>query len=352
MTIETWIADFNKCLDAWDGKYIITSPDIDGILSACLLADKFGAKLAGVYTTRYLILFDGCGAREAKSALWLDHDVSEEGIQCMGQHLVDHSELDKLPKRGKNSFNPNNYFRQTWKKSFKGAKMKDGQRDKYPYATIHFLMAGMGVPSPSRNSIHFHLLAHADGSWGTCVDYNLNTMTWKNTMFGETQEVVNVLNDGYVNDRENFLGHSKVIQDLLSLGVEKRSSRSNDSSLIPKEWRILQGNQSIPYKKNKSPQEWLTKFNRVLEYVSRNTNWNIQSPKVVSEMHRGLVLAVTNRGEIEDGDFDQFMFDEEIFSHAITSSGTMRFTKHISIDTQIKSKRKLNIKRSLYDYDN
>ena len=171
-------------------------------------------------------------------------------------------------------------------------------------------------------------------------------------MFGETQEVENVLNDGYVNDRENFLGHSKVIQDLLSLGVEKRSSRSNDSSLIPKEWRILQGNQSIPYKKNKCPQEWLTKFNRVLEYVSRNTNWNIQSPKAVSEMHRGLVLAVTNRGEIEDGDFDQFMFDEEIFSHAITSSGTMRFTKHISIDTQIKSKRKLNIKRSLYDYDN
>ena len=163
MSHDEWIADFNKCLDAWDGKYIITSPDVDGILSACLLADKYGAKLAGIYTTRYLILFDGYGAKEAKNALWLDHDISEEGVQCMGQHLVDHSELDTLSKRGENSFNPNNYYGQTWKKSFHGSGMKVGKRDKYPYATIHFLMAGMGIGCPPKYSKHFHLLAHADG---------------------------------------------------------------------------------------------------------------------------------------------------------------------------------------------
>ena len=43
-------------------------------------------------------------------------------------------------------------------------------------------------------------------------------------------------------------------------------------------------------------------------------------------MHRGLVLEVSNRGEIKDGGFDQFMYDEDIFSHAITGAGTMRFT--------------------------
>ncbi len=69
MSANDWIGDFNKCLAAWDGKYIITSPDIDGILSACLLGSKFGAKLAGVYTTRYLILFDNATADDAKNAL-------------------------------------------------------------------------------------------------------------------------------------------------------------------------------------------------------------------------------------------------------------------------------------------
>ena len=345
MGIENWIADFNKCLDAWDGKYIITSPDIDGILSACLLADKFGAKLAGVYTTRYLILFDSCGAREAKNALWLDHDVSEEGIQCMGQHLVDHSELDLLPKRGKNSFNPNNYFRQTWKTSFRGSKIKAGERDKYPYATIHFLMAGMGIPSPPKYTKHFHLLAHADGSWGTCVDYKVNTMTWKETMFGNSQQLVNILNNDYVIEDRNFVGHSEIVQELISLGIIKRGSRSSTSSLIPSNWQDLQGKQSISYRKNQPPEKWLSKFNGILSYVSRNTSWNIESPKAVTEMHRGLVLELSNRGEIKDGEFDQFMFDEDIFSHAITGAGTMRFTKRLSVSKNIVSQEQIPVPR-------
>ena len=349
MTIESWIANFNKCLDAWDGKYIITSPDIDGILSACLLADKFGAKLAGVYTTRYLILFDGYGAKEAKNALWLDHDVSEEGIQCMGQHLVDHSELDLLPKRGKNSFNPNNYFRQTWKKSFKGSKMKEGKRDKYPYATVHFLMAGLGIECPPLYSKHMHLLAHADGSWATCVDYKVNTLTWKDTMFGDTQGLVNVLNSDYVLDDRNLLGHSSVVDELISLGVAKRSSRSGSSSLIPLNWQDLQGKQSISYRKNQPPQQWLSKFNGVLSYVSKNTSWIINLPKAVTEMHRGVVLELSNQGEIMDGEFDQFMYDEGIFSHAITGAGTMRFTKKLTINETIESYSTISIEKTLYD---
>ena len=50
-------------------------------------------------------------------------------------------------------------------------------------------------------------------------------------------------------------------------------------------------------------------------------------PKKVTSMDRGLVLELSNRGELKDGNFDQFMYDENIFSHAITGAGTMRFTK-------------------------
>jgi len=48
-------------------------------------------------------------------------------------------------------------------------------------------------------------------------------------------------------------------------------------------------------------------------------------------MDRGLVLELSNRGELKDGNFDQFMHDENIFSHAITGAGTMRFTKGLRI---------------------
>ena len=65
-------------------------------------------------------------------------------------------------------------------------------------------------------------------------------------------------------------------------------------------------------------------------------------------MHRGLVLEVSNRGDISDGEFDQFMFDEDIFSHAITGAGTMRFTKRISITDTIDSYEEIYKHNSLF----
>jgi len=343
MVDEDWIPQFNLALDAWDKKYIITSPDVDGILSACLLGNKYGAKLAGIYTTRYLILFDDATAADAKNALWLDHDISEDGIQCMGQHLVDHSELDTLPKRGKNSFNPNNHFRQTWKKSFLGSNMKVGKRDKYPYATIHFLMAGIGIADPEKYTKHFHLLAHADGSWATCVDYKENTRVWKDLMFDSSRRLVQILNDNYVHEQRNLDGHSEMVEELIQLGVAKRGSRSGTSSLIPQDWQNLQGKQSISYRKNSDPQEWLVKFNGVMQYVISTTNWKLQLPQFVSSMYRGLVLELSNRGEMKDGEFDQFMYDEGIFSHAITGAQTLRFTKRLSITDEINSHEEISV---------
>ena len=223
--------------------------------------------------------------------------------------------------------------------------MKVGKRDKYPYATIHFLMAGMEVPDPEKYTKHFHLLAHADGSWATCVDYKVNTNTWKELMFDSSRTLVQILNDNYVQDLRNLNGHSQMVEELIQLGVAKRSSRSGSSSLIPEDWRNLQGKQSISYRKNSDPQEWLMKFNGVMQYVSSATNWKLQLPQFVSEMHRGLVLELSNRGEIKDGEFDQFMYDEKIFSHAITGAGTMRFTKRLSISDKINSHEEIYISR-------
>lgn len=331
-----WVKDFRKSLDHWDEEYIVTSPDIDGILSACLLGEKYGAKLAGIYTTRYLILFDNVSATNIKNALWLDHDISHDGIQCMGQHLVDHSELDNLSKREKSSFNPNNYFKQTWKDSFHGSSMKKGKRDKYPYATIHFLMYGLGIKDPDMYTNHFHLLSHADGSWATCIDYEENTRVWWHEMFPSTG-LIQILNSGYTDDHRNLSGHRQMVNDLVDLGIAKRGSRTSPSSLIPTDWKELQGKQSISYRKNLDPQVWLTKFNGILRYVISETDWNINIPQFVTSMYRGLVLEISNRGDIKDGDFDQFLFDEDIFSHAITGAGTMRFTKKITISDAVDS---------------
>ena len=78
--------------------------------------------------------------------------------------------------------------------------------------------------------------------------------------------------------------------------------------------------------------------------VSCETKWRISLPKAISEIHKGLVLQLANSNEIPNGKFDQFMFDEGIFSHAITGNQMMRFTKRLSIKDNIKSYRQIIIR--------
>ena len=51
----------------------------------------------------------------------------------------------------------------------------------------------------------------------------------------------------------------------------------------------------------------------------------------VSKRFGDLEVVSATTLEIKDGEFDQFMYDEGIFSHAITGAGTMRFTKKLAI---------------------
>ena len=101
--------------------------------------------------------------------------------------------------------------------------------------------------------------------------------------------------------------------------------------------------QSISFDKvnEKDPHKWLLKFIDLLQFVSNVTKWHIDLPKDITEIHRGLVFELPGSNEIPVGKFDQFMFDEGIFSHAITGNQTMRFTKLISIDKQITSYRQI-----------
>ena len=47
MADEDWIPSFNDALGAWNKRFIVTSPDVDSLLSAALMCNHFGAKLIG-----------------------------------------------------------------------------------------------------------------------------------------------------------------------------------------------------------------------------------------------------------------------------------------------------------------
>ena len=175
-----WHSDLTKVLDDWaksnKKRHIVISPDVDGLTSAAILNSMYPVKIIGIYTTTHLLLLDDHTKEEAKDALWLDHDISQIGVRCVGQHLVLHRSTDKLPLRDPRSWNPNIWVKQAWTDSFSGVGGK--KRDKYPYGTAHFLwdLAHRNeTPSPEQVAI----LAHADGTWFALDCYKANGQIWK-----------------------------------------------------------------------------------------------------------------------------------------------------------------------------
>ena len=82
----------------------------------------------------------------------------------------------------------------------------------------------------------------------------------------------------------------------------------------------------------------------MIDYISEKTNWSVNAPKVISEIHLGQILELGGSSQVLNGEFDNFMIREQIFSHAIVSGGCMRFTKNLLInDNSIISLKHIEI---------
>lgn len=304
---------------------VVLSADVDGLLSCALLATKFPTNVLGVYTTTHLVLLDGATSKDAADALWLDHDVSEPGVKCVGQHLVHHNATDTLPRREKISFNPNVWKKQSWDKSFRG---RSGlKRDKYPYGTCHFLAEYIGVDPNAEEGDLPALLAHADGTWRTVVDYAPNATIWFDEMF-TGNKFLETLRKEWHSNPEWLSTHAKVVVALVDAGVSAAPSRARIAALLPPEERALTGRQSIRYSPA-NPQNYIDKVRNVLAYIAA---------EVGSSPTMGRKVTSTISGSVETpypntlSDFDDFMEKNHVFSHAFTDLRTLRYTTGIVLN--------------------
>ena len=110
MTINNnWHKELDIALDDWakkSDKKIIISLEVDGLTNACFLARKYDCEIIGTYGTSHALLYDGASTKDSENVLWLDYDVSRPNIRCLGQHLVQHKAINRLPLRSKISWNP------------------------------------------------------------------------------------------------------------------------------------------------------------------------------------------------------------------------------------------------------
>jgi hypothetical protein len=327
MADEDWIPNFNDALGAWNKRFIVTSPDVDGLLSAALMCDHFGAKLIGIYTTSHLILFDNFTTEAAKQALWVDHDISHPGIICMGQHLIRLEVSDKIPTRHKPNFNPNMIWPVAWKNCFNGRQAP--KVDKYPFATIHYLMRGLEINDPNPGTLAYSLLAHADGTWVTSYDYPYNCNQWREWMFKDWPGLINDLVDQTYASEESLETHLGLLKNLLDVGISKGRSRSNVSQDIPSKWASIEGHQGVRFSIRTKHVPWVEKFNGVYKFISETMNWEVAYPQKITQVISGQAQPEYPDRILRNSSLDEWMEENEVFSHAITFRNTIRYTTGI-----------------------
>lgn len=321
-----WHSDLKSTLDNWaksnKKRHIVISPDVDGLTSAAILNSMYPVKIIGIYTTTHLLLLDDHTKKEAKDALWLDHDISQIGVRCVGQHLVLHKQTDKLPLRDQRSWNPNVWVKQAWTDSFTGAGGK--KRDKYPYGTAHFLwdLAHRSkTPSPEQVAI----LAHADGTWFALDCYKANGQIWKDLMFKDSAWVEKLLN--YRNERPAHPLHKKFTDELFEIGYSSRS-RSTKAHLLSAELKPLVGRQSLTIRITGNSTKYLEKITQGLNLIGGHIN---STPKIGTKpqllMSGKRELLYPNRID----SLDKLMVDEKIFSHAFTDLRSLSYTVNLHL---------------------
>lgn len=345
---EHWKDALKRTFDAWNGKHVITSPDVDGLLCARLVLDRYPkAQLIGVYDTKRLVMFGAQTTwKDAREALWVDLDVLCN-VLCIGQHLIQKEPSDQLPTRHPFSFNPNVHYEQPYWDSFKAGQA--GTRDKYPFGTVHFLMDYFGITDAATYA--WPLIAHADGAWINAVKYADNCNRWSNEMF--TDSVLERLLN-YTEYPEHLETHTCTVEQLQRLigtcmGHSRTNCTADEQRLLSSKWLALKGNQSIECR-GEDHETWIDRFKRVWDYVGTETMW---APKAAVDftigLHQtGIVRSITHFPlRDEHGRFypapkvfqtlDTFTVIEEVFSFAITFRNTLRFTRKIDLQWQEQS---------------
>ncbi len=319
--METWKRSLSECVDSWDKAYLVSSPDIDGLLTAAILADAYGTKLIGLYTTTHLLLFERFEAQDALCAMWVDQDINHPSIQCVGQHIVSHSNVDNLPTRHPQCFNPNIWAEQTYERSFGGTSSTT--RDKYPFATCHLFLSLCGFDAASLNDRETALLAHADGTFANVHIYPKNCSIWKNMMFSKSH-LFNTIMPGYAANSPVVREHTNLVEQLESVGIKKAGSRTRQRTL-PDELADLTGHQGIQYAIHHRDEPFLDKLNQIIAVVGKDTRFKLPSVNTINGQISGTVDQ-EYPNHILKGEFDDFIAGQRVFSHAFTSQTILRFT--------------------------
>lgn len=197
----------NLIYNVWDRKYVVVGLDCDSLGCAAIIKRVFPeAEIVALYDTEYICQLQAGPVKDFKkkyeSALWLDQDVSNCFL-CIGQHLITGDCTEPIPERNPHSFNPNVFFNQKFRDSFRtNSSMRplDSASDclqsftkaKCPFSTT-ILLLHFFDEFWTRNAKLDAFLMHADSVGYNFINYEINCEAWRRLLFDSGSQINDLL---------------------------------------------------------------------------------------------------------------------------------------------------------------
>ncbi len=287
--------------------------DIDALLSASFLHDRYGWPVTAVYNYR-TIFFDAQFSKTAfvrqlhsGAILAVDLDIAMSSVPSIGHHILQIKSSDFLPAL-RLCLNPN---------LLRGISRSEFQ-SKYPLATIHFLMWLFDDYPPEVDRVGELLLWLADSVYinGQSHRFRNNVRQWLRE-FVPNRLLLEVLDD--IDHREfEYDMKEMLIPALKNCGMQKGVSHVWSHHLGLSGY---QGQWENPVRTGQV-------MDNVFDLIHRHTGW--RKPILPSEYQ-----ALSGKREIiELGETEfnlaHFIQEREIFSYAITGHRALNYTAGFS----------------------
>ena len=142
-------------------------------------------------------------------------------------------------------------------------------------------------------------------------------------MFGRSKLLKLFLSENFAQN-DILIEQKKLVRELQEAGISKRKSETKAQELPP-ECAGLSGSQSISYRIGGNKEKFLKKLNAIISVLGNGTRFQLAAVSGIGQIVTGRVLEEKPRN-IQDGDFDNWLQERHVFSHAFTAQGTLRCT--------------------------
>ena len=160
----------------------VVSPDSDGLLCALFMSHHLGWRVRGFYDGKVLLLEKGV---DPSSVVYLDVEIYRAGIRSVGQHML-------LPNKREMPGNWDNFADCISANNLRGFDAKNDFQNKYPFGTIHLLIAivGSAVALEAKREVVAPLL-YADGTFKNIFGYPENSLSWFEFLRATDNDILN-----------------------------------------------------------------------------------------------------------------------------------------------------------------